>query len=137
MTRNRIFVAGCLGSIVLIVALVAIIYFAQRGPYELARSRWNEKGSGNYTLVVSEVCFCPNAGEVKLTVQSGRVTAVEPTDPPSAIWRVRGHRRGSTSSKSTMTRSMATSATTARTPMAYSPATTSPIRAIGTKPTIW
>src|SRR5690349_20506266 len=81
MTRNRIFVLGCVGAIVLFVALIAIIYFSVRGPYELAQSRWDEKGSANYTLIVSESCYCPYFGEVKITVQSGRVIAAEPTDP--------------------------------------------------------
>lgn len=84
MNRNRFFVFGCLGAIALISALVAIIYVSVSGEYNLARSRWDTKGSSDYTLVVSQYCFCGLVGEYNITVQSGRVTEFEPVnaDPP-------------------------------------------------------
>lgn len=77
MNRHRFFVFGCLGAIVVVAALLALIYYAIRGPVEAAKARWNAKGSGDYTLVVSEGCFCPYVGDTKITVRGGRITAAE------------------------------------------------------------
>jgi hypothetical protein len=77
MNRNRIFATGCLGAIALIIALVAVTIFSLRGAFESARSRWEQKGSPDYTLVVEQYCFCMQVGSYKITVQSGQVTAVD------------------------------------------------------------
>src|SRR5690349_15794350 len=78
MKRSRFFTLGCTGAFVVMVALVAIIYFSLRGPYDLARARWSEKGGGDYTLVVMQYCSCSVAGEYLLTVRGGQVTAFAP-----------------------------------------------------------
>lgn len=83
MNRHRVFVFGCLGAIAVIAALIAIIYYSIRGPVEAAKARWAAKGKSDYTLVVSEGCFCPFVGDVKITVHNGRVTAAEQVPTPN------------------------------------------------------
>lgn len=77
VNRNRVFVYGCLGAIVLIAALVGILDYSARRPYEEARARWDAKGSGDYSLVVTENFHGGSGGEYMITVKSGRVTGFE------------------------------------------------------------
>jgi hypothetical protein len=69
-------VALCFG-----LSLAAYLYPV--GSLALARWRWARRGSADYTVIVTHVCNCYDAGEYKLTVSQGQVTSAEPV---SAAW---------------------------------------------------
>jgi uncharacterized protein DUF6174 len=78
--RKRTWLIGLLVLLGLCRALVLVVRQLTFGTYEQARQRWQQKGGQSYTLIVSEACFCPYVGDLKLTVKQGYVTDVEPLD---------------------------------------------------------
>ena len=79
MDKWRRFVAiGCAGAMIVCVVLPLIPYLVRVAQFEAAKARWERNGGDSYTLIARQSCFCPYIGEYKLTVQNGKVIAVEP-----------------------------------------------------------
>jgi hypothetical protein len=78
---RRLAVVLSLGLVVLCAALIVAPFFYQAGSLALARWRWSRGGAASYTVVVTHVCNCYDAGEYKLTVRDGQVVAAEPVSP--------------------------------------------------------
>jgi uncharacterized protein DUF6174 len=70
-------VGAVLGALLLCVGVVLAPFLARWGSLDTARQRWAVNGGQDYTLIVSEICFCPNAGEWRLTVSNGQVIGIE------------------------------------------------------------
>ena len=68
---------GCAGTAFLCAALIFAPYVLRVGSLAFARWRWAQNGGRNYTVVVSQFCYCYVTGAYKLTVRNGHVTAVE------------------------------------------------------------
>jgi uncharacterized protein DUF6174 len=80
MKWQRYLPVGCAGMFLVYLTLPFVPYFLRIGQASLARQHWlpfGKNGADDYTLIVSHNCFCENAGQHKLTVQNGAVTAVE------------------------------------------------------------
>lgn len=74
--RRLLLLAG-VGGLLLAWAAPGLPYAWGVGLAALARGRWEQAGPRHYTLIVTQTCVCPAAGEYRLTVRNGRVTAVE------------------------------------------------------------
>jgi hypothetical protein len=66
-------IAVCIGIVVLIASLPTI-------RFRQAQQHWVQKGGLNYTLIISQGCFCQYVGEYKLTVKQGQVIEIEPIE---------------------------------------------------------
>jgi hypothetical protein len=73
---------GVLVLVAVCLIAVALIGGSVVGSFQQAQQRWLEKGSPNYTLIVSEACFCPYYGDLRITVKQGVVVDAEQVPDP-------------------------------------------------------
>ena len=73
---RRLAIAASVGSTLLCLGLILAPYLYSLGSLGLARWRWTQHGSPNYTVTVAQLCNCA-FGEYRLTVRGGQVVAVE------------------------------------------------------------
>ncbi len=81
-SRRRWLPFAVAGAILVCLGLCTAPFLLSNTGRSAAQARWQRRGGADYTLVVSQSCFCEYVGEWQLTVQNGRVVTVQPLANP-------------------------------------------------------